>query len=96
MELRKFQSLVELDLFRVAHVAHRLPVPVSWIPWEIRDKARLKNPIDWRFFTWQEQVLGERELGSMAVLGEDPDRRVPLKGDDGAMRAGSLNAASAG
>ncbi len=32
-----------------------------------------------------EQILGELECGSMAVLGEDSDRLVPLKGNDGAV-----------
>jgi hypothetical protein len=32
----------------------------------------------------------------MAVLGENPDRRVPLKGDDDALRDGSLDLARAG
>ncbi len=69
----------------VAHVARRLPMPVPRIPREIRDESRLKNPIDWRFFTWLEQILGELERGSMAVLGEDSNRLVPLKGNDGAV-----------
>jgi hypothetical protein len=60
-------------------------MPVPQIPWEIRDESRLKNPIDWRFLTWQEQILGELERGSMAVLGEDSDRLVSLKGNDGAV-----------
>jgi hypothetical protein len=38
----------------IAHVARRLPMPIPWIPWEVRDKSRLKNPIDGRFLTWQE------------------------------------------
>ncbi len=67
----------------VAHVARRLPMPVPWIPREIKDESRLKNPIDWRFLTWREQILGEPKRGSMAVLGEDSDRLVPLKGNDG-------------
>ncbi len=67
----------------VAHVARRLPMLVPQIPWEIKDESRLKNPIDWRFLTWLEQILGEPERGSMAVLGEDSDRLVPLKGNDG-------------
>ncbi len=32
----------------------------------------------------------------MVVLGEDSDKLVPLKGDDGAVGVGSLNSASAG
>ncbi len=32
----------------------------------------------------------------MAVLGEDPDRHVPLKGDNGVVRAGNLDLALAG
>jgi hypothetical protein len=60
----------------VAHVARRLPMPVPRIPREIRDESRLKNPIDWRFLTWREQILGEPERGSMAVLGDDSDRFV--------------------
>jgi hypothetical protein len=58
-------------------------MPVPRIPREIRDESRLKNPIDWRFFTWREQILGEPERGSVAVLGEDSNRLVPLKGNDG-------------
>jgi hypothetical protein len=58
---------------------------VPRIPGEIRDESRLKNLIDWRFLTWLEQILGEPEHGSMAVLGEDSDRLVPLKGNDGAV-----------
>jgi len=69
----------------VAHVARRLPMPVPRIPREIRDESRLENPIDCRFLTWREQILGEPERGSMAVLGEDFDRFVPLKGNDGAV-----------
>jgi len=69
----------------VTHVARRLPMPVLRIPREIRDESRLKNPIDWRFLTWQEQILGELERDSMAVLGEDSDRLVSLKGNDGAV-----------
>jgi hypothetical protein len=42
-----------------------------------------KNPIDWRFLTWWEQILGEPERGSMAVLGKDSNRLVPFKGNDG-------------
>jgi hypothetical protein len=38
----------------IAHVARRLPMLVPWIPREVRDKSRLKNPIDGRFLTWQE------------------------------------------
>jgi hypothetical protein len=38
----------------IAHAARRLLVLVSWIPREVRDKARFKNPIDRRFLTWQE------------------------------------------
>jgi len=69
----------------VAHVTHRLLMPIPRIPREIRDESRLKNPIDWRFLTWLEQILGEPERGSMAVLGEDSDRLVPFKGNDGAV-----------
>ncbi len=69
----------------VAHVARRLPMSVPQIPREIRDESRLKNPIDWRFLTWREQILSEPKRGSMAVLGEDSDRLVPLKGNDGAV-----------
>ncbi len=53
----------------VAHVARRLPMPVPRIPQEIRDESRLKNPIDWRFLTWREQIL-ER--------GNDEVPEVPL------------------
>ncbi len=60
-------------------------MPVPRIPQEIRDESKLKNPIDWRFLTWREQILGKPECGSMAVLGEDFDRLVPLKGNDGAV-----------
>jgi len=60
-------------------------MPIPRIPREIRDESRLKNPIDWRFLTWLEQILGEPERGSMAVLGEDSDRLVPFKGNDGAV-----------
>ncbi len=67
----------------VAHVARRLPMPIPQIPREIRDESRLKNLINWRFFTWREQILGELERGSMAVLGEDSNRLVPLKGNGG-------------
>ncbi len=69
----------------VAHVACRLPVPVPRIPQEIRNESRLKNLIDWRFLPWREQILGEPERGSMAVLGEDSNRLVPFKGNDGAV-----------
>jgi len=69
----------------VAHVACRPPMPVPRIPQEIRDESRLKNPIDWRFLTWREQILGEPECGSMAILGKDSDRLVPFKGNDGAV-----------
>ncbi len=69
----------------VAHVMGRLPMPIPRIPREIRYESRLKNPIDWRFLTWLEQILGEHERDSMAVLGEDSDRLVPLKGNDGAV-----------
>jgi hypothetical protein len=69
----------------VAHVARRLPMLVPRIPREIRDESRFKNPIDWRFLTWREQILGEPECGSMAVLGEDSDRLVPFKANDGAV-----------
>jgi hypothetical protein len=58
-------------------------MPIPQIPREIRDESRLKNLIDWRFFTWREQILGELERGSMAVLGEDSNRLVPLKGKGG-------------
>ncbi len=80
----------------VAHVARRLLVPVPRIPREIRDESKLKNPIDWRFLTWLEQILCDPEHGSMAVLGEDFNRLVPLKGDDGAVGVSSLNSTSAG
>ncbi len=69
----------------VAHVARRLPMPIPRIPQEIKDESKLKNPIDWRFITWREQILGEPKRGSMAVLGEDSDRLVPLKGNGGAV-----------
>jgi hypothetical protein len=39
------------------HVVRRLPVPVPRIPWEVKDESRLKNPINWRFLTWLEQIL---------------------------------------
>ncbi len=80
----------------VAHVAHLLPMPVSGIPREVRNETEFKDPINWRIFTWWEYVLGQFECCSMAFLGKDPDRHVPLKGDDSAMRAGSLDLASAG
>ncbi len=32
----------------------------------------------------------------MVILSENPERRVPLKGDDGVLRAGSLDSARAG
>jgi hypothetical protein len=35
----------------VAHVARLLPVPISEVPREIGNEARLKNPIDWAFFS---------------------------------------------
>ncbi len=59
--------------------------PRAQSPREIRNESRLKNPIDWRFLTWWEQILGEPERGSMAVLGEDSDRLIPLKGNGGAV-----------
>jgi hypothetical protein len=77
----------------VAHVARLLPVPVSGIPWEVRNKARLKDPINWRFFTWGRYVFGQSEHCSMAILDEDPNWRVAFKGDGDAMRAGSLDLA---
>ncbi len=80
----------------IAHVACRLPFPVSWIPRKIRNKSRLKNPIDGRFLTWLKQILGQLECGSMSVLGENPDRFVSLEGNGGAVCAGSLNSASVG
>jgi hypothetical protein len=58
---------------------------VPRIPQETRDESRFKDPVDWRFLTWREQILGEPKRGSMAVLGEDSDRFVPLKGNDGAV-----------
>ncbi len=67
----------------VAHVARRLPMPIPRVPREIRNESSLKNPVDWRFLTWRGQILGEPERGSMAVLGEDSDGFVPLKGNDG-------------
>ncbi len=80
----------------VAHVARLLPMPVSGIPREVRNKTGLKDPVNWGFFTWWKYVLGQFERCSMAFLGKDLDRRVPLKGDDSAMRAGSLDSSSAG
>jgi hypothetical protein len=55
----------------IAHVVCRLPILVSWIPRKIRNKSRLKNPIDGRFLTWLKQILGQLECGSMSVLGEN-------------------------
>jgi len=80
----------------VAHVAHLLPMLVSGIPQEVGNETGLKDLVNWGFFTWWEYVFGQFERCSMAFLGEDLDRRVPLKGDDSAMRAGSLDSASAG
>jgi hypothetical protein len=77
----------------VAHVARLLLVLVSGIPREVRNKAGLKDPINWRFFTWGRYVLGQSERCSMAILDEDPDRRVPLKGDSDVMQVGSLDSA---
>ncbi len=80
----------------VAHVACLLPMPISGVPREVGNKTGLKDPVNWGFFTWWKYVLGQFERCSMAFLGEDPNRRVPLKGDDSAMRVGSLDLASAG
>jgi hypothetical protein len=80
----------------IAHVAHLLPMLVSGIPREVGNETGFKDPVNWGFFTWWEYVLGQFERCSMAFLGEDPDRCVPLKGDDSALRAGSLDSASAG
>jgi hypothetical protein len=77
----------------VAHVVRLLPVPVSEIPREVRNKAGLKDPINWRFFTWARYFFGQFECCSMAILGEDPDQRVPFKGDGDAMQVGSLDSA---
>jgi hypothetical protein len=35
----------------VAHAARRLPMPIPEIPQEVKDKARFKDPVDWRFLT---------------------------------------------
>jgi len=67
----------------VTHVTRRLPMSVPRVPREIRNESSFKNLVDWRFLTWQGQILGEPERGSMAVLGEDSDGFVPLKGNDG-------------
>jgi hypothetical protein len=75
----------------IAHVVRLLPVPVSGIPWEVINKTGLEDPINWRFFTWGRYFLDQSERCSMAILGEDPDRHVPVKGDGDAMRAGSLD-----
>jgi hypothetical protein len=80
----------------VAHVAHLLPMPVSGIPREVGNETGLKDLVNWGFFTWWEYVFGQFERCSMAFLGKDPDRCVPLKGDDSVMQAGSLDSASVG
>jgi len=54
----------------IPHVSRLLPVPVSWIPLEVRNKPRSENPIDWGFLTWKGEVFGQSKGCSMAVLGE--------------------------
>ncbi len=36
----------------VFHVVGFLPMPVSKVPREVRDEARLEDPIDGGFFSW--------------------------------------------
>ncbi len=69
----------------VAHVARLLPVPVSGVPWKIENEAGLKDPVDWRSFSWGRNVLGQSERCSMALLNEHFDRLVPFKRDDDVM-----------
>ncbi len=79
----------------VAHVARLLPVPVSGVPREIENEAKLKNPIDWGFFSGGRDVLSQSERCPMAFLCKYSDRLVPFKRDGDVMRAGSLDSASA-
>ncbi len=46
----------------VPYVARLLPVPVTWIPFELEDEAGLEDPVDWRFFS-----RGGTSLASLGV-----------------------------
>jgi len=57
---------------RVAHIGRWLPMPITWVPWEVSDEPRFKNLENWWFFTWL-HVLGQPERRPVAVLSK---RRV--------------------
>ncbi len=78
----------------VANVARLLPVPIFGIPLELGDEAGLENLVDWGFFSWGGDVLGQSEHCPMALLCKYSDRLVPFKRDDDVKRAGCLDSAS--
>lgn len=80
----------------VPHLARLLPVPVSGVPFEVGNESESKDPIEKGFLTWEGEVFGKLEGGTVVVLSEYPDRFIPLQGDGDGAGAGGLDAARVG
>jgi hypothetical protein len=80
----------------VSHVLLFLLMPIFGVPWEVRDEASFKNPVNGGLFTWGWQVFGRPERCPKPFLGEHFERRVSLQGDDDALSAGGLDSTGRG
>ncbi len=56
-------------------------MPLAWLPWEILDEPRFKNPVQWGLFTWSQRVPGDFEGCVRFLLGEYSNRAVVPRGD---------------
>jgi hypothetical protein len=80
----------------IPHLASSLPVPVSGVPLEVGDESGSKDPVEEGFLTWEGEVFGKLEGGTVVVLGEYPDQLVPLQGYGDGSGSGGLDAARVG
>jgi len=58
-----------------------LPVPLSWVPWEVLNEACFKYPIQGGLLARRRRVPGDLEGCARFLLGEDSDWAVVNRGD---------------
>jgi len=49
-------------------------MPLPWVPWEVFDDARLKDPVCFVSLVGKWRVVGDFERRSMSLARQDPDQ----------------------
>ncbi len=58
----------------VAQGVYLFPVPLPWVPGEVFDDARLKDPVCFVSLVGKWRVVGDFERRSMSLARQDPDQ----------------------